>query len=110
VPRCELEVRPDAPRSMTVNCMAWAGRLFVSCSQCARKRWAGMVEIDPRGRVRVGDQVHLVTIERVSDPIELREVWRARARKLGHDDTTDPKEGWWTFELVSRPTSTDPSR
>ncbi len=33
VPRCELEVRPEAPRSMTVNCMSWAGRLFVSCSQ-----------------------------------------------------------------------------
>jgi hypothetical protein len=102
VPRCELEVRPEAPRSMTVNCMAWEGRLFVSCSQCARKRWAAMVEADARGRVRVGDRIHPVTLERVTDPSLLQAVWSARSRKLGQDDSTPPKDGWWTFELVSR--------
>ena len=99
---CQIEVRPESPRSMTVNCMSWQGRLFVSCSQCANKRWAKMVAEDDRGRVRVGDRVHPVTIRRVTDPGELANVWRARARKVGVDPESDPKPGWWTFELVSR--------
>ena len=99
---CYVEVRPESPRSMTVNCMAWEGRLFVSCSQCAHKSWAEMVAEDPRGRVRVGDSVHPVTIQRVTDPTEFKSVWQARARKTGGDPTSEPKEGWWTFELVSR--------
>ena len=99
---CQLEVGPERPRSMTVNCMSWDARLFVSCSQCAKKRWAKTVAGDPRGRVRVGERVHPVTIRRVTEPDELVAVWRARARKVGGDDTSDPKEGWWTFELESR--------
>ena len=67
VPRCAVEVRPASPHSVTVNCMSWQQRLFVSCSECELKRWSG------------GAMTELM---RVDEP---------------------RPEGWWTFELRSRP-------
>ena len=96
VPRCAVEVRPDAPHSVTVNCMSWQGRLFVSCSECAPKRWSGFALDDPRGRVRVGESVYPVAFSRVVVPAELDAVWEARARKLGKEPGPRPIE-WWTF-------------
>ncbi|MEM9176555.1 MAG: hypothetical protein AAGC67_15130 [Myxococcota bacterium] len=98
---CAVEVRPDDPRSVTVNCMAYEGRLFVSCSRCEGKTWSAIALRETRGRVRVGDEVHAVALERVLDPALLDAVWAARLAKLGDDPAPRP-EGWWTFELASR--------
>jgi hypothetical protein len=104
VPRCAVEVRPEAPHSVTTNCMAWQGRLFVSCSKCAFKKWAEIALEEPRGRIRVGEQVYPVQMTRVERPLELDGVWMARANKLGSNEM-EPRPGdWWTFEMVSRRT------
>lgn len=101
-PHCVLEVGQERPRSVTLNCVAHEGSLFVSCSACAGKRWAAVALEDPRGRVKIADRISPVTITRVVDPERLDAVWRARARKLGQDESTARKPGWWTFELRSR--------
>ena len=101
VPRCAVEVQPDDPHSVTVNCMSWQRRLFVSCSSCAGKTWSGIAVEDPRGRIEIGDRVYPVQASRVEAPDLLDQVWNARARKLG-DEASQRPEGWWTFELRSR--------
>ena len=102
VPRCAVEVRPDSPHSVTVNCMSREKRLFVSCSKCAGKRWSDYVLEDPRGRIRIGENVYPVALRRVEAPPELDLVWQARAAKIGEDAPGPRPEGWWTFELTSR--------
>lgn len=102
VPRCAVEVRPESPHSVTVNCMSWQGRLFVSCSECEPKTWSGYAVEDPRGRVRIGDAVYPVSLRRIVEPAELDVVWQARARKLGEEPAGERPDGWWTFELTAR--------
>lgn len=99
---CFVEVGPDSPHSVTVNCMSDAGQLFVSCSECEGKTWSGMALEDPRGRVKVGDQVHPVTLQRVTDPAELDRIWLVRARKVGNEEPGERPDDWWSFELSSR--------
>ena len=102
VEHCLVEVRPESPRSMTVNCMSWQSRLFVSCSSCAGKRWSKIALAEPMARVKVGEALFPVRLERVVDPKELDAVWRARSTKIGEDEPEPRPEGWWTFELESR--------
>ena len=99
---CAVEVRPDSPHSVTVNCMAWRGQLFVSCSQCDGKRWSGFALENPSGRILIGDDLYDVSLRRVEDPAKLDSVWRARAAKLGNDQSEPRADGWWTFQLSSR--------
>ena len=98
---CAVEVQPEAPRSVTVNCMSTEGRLYVSCSECAGKTWSALAVENPAGRVRIGEQVLPVSLRRVQDPAELDAVWLARAAKTGDEPSPRPDE-WWTFELRSR--------
>ncbi len=102
VPRCAVEVRPESPHSVTVNCMSWQGRLFVSCSECEPKAWSSYAVKDPRGRVQIGDEVYPVSLMRIVDPSELDSVWQARARKTGEENVEQRPSDWWTFELRSR--------
>ena len=102
VPRCAVEVRPESPHSVTVNCMSWQGELFVSCSECEGKRWSGYALANPDARIRIGGALYPVTLRRVEDPARLDQVWKARARKLGKDETAPRPAGWWTFRLTSR--------
>ena len=102
VPRCEVEVRPGAPHSVTTNCMAWQGRLFVSCSKCEYKKWAEIALEQPSGRIRIDDRVYPVRMTRITRPGELDGVWMARANKLGSNEMEPRPENWWTFEMVSR--------
>ncbi len=102
IPRCAVEVRPDSPHSVTVNCMSWQGDLFVSCSDCAGKRWSSYALANPAGRIQIGKDVYPVTLERVEDPTRLDAVWKARAAKVGDEQGTPRPDGWWTFQLRSR--------
>lgn len=102
VPRCSVEVRPGSPHSVTVNCMSLQGELYVSCSECEGKRWSAYALADAAGRIRIGDDVHPVTLRRVEEPARLDAVWKARAAKLGKDESEPRPEGWWTFQLTSR--------
>ncbi len=102
VPRCAVEVRPSAPHSVTVNCMSWQGRLFVSCSKCAGKDWSSYALDDPVGRIQIDESVYPVVLKRIEDPAQLDAVWQARAAKLNEDQSSPRRDGWWTFELTSR--------
>ena len=102
VAHCAVEVRPDSPRSVTVNCMSWQGRLFVSCSECEPKTWSSYAVEDPRGRIQIGEDLYPVSLTRITDPAELDSVWRARATKVGEENAEPRPSDWWTFELTSR--------
>lgn len=93
---------------MTVNCMSWQGRLFVSCSQCEPKAWSSHAVEDPRGRIQIGDAVYPVTLRRIVDPDELESVWQARARKIGEDDSEQRPNDRWSFELSLRQVARQP--
>lgn len=97
---CALQVNPAGPHSVTVNCMAWQGRLFVSCSRCEGKTWSTFALQDPRGRIKIAERVHPVRMARVRAPELLDAAWGARAAKLGTAPAPRP-DHWWTFELSS---------
>ncbi len=98
---CELEVRAWRPHSITLNCMADAGELFVSCSRCDGKYWSGVALEHPAGRLRVDRDVYPIMLTRVTLDAELDRAWQARANKLGRDAGARP-DHWWSFQLTSR--------
>ncbi len=98
---CALEVNPTGPHSVTLNCMSWADRLFVSCSQCEGKTWSAYALHDSRGRIEIGPRVFPVDLTRVTDADLLDKAWVARANKLGNERRPRP-DHWWSFELTSR--------
>ena len=101
VPRCAVEVRPDSPHSVTVNCMSWQGRGFVSCSSCDGKTWSRHALANPIARLQAGENLYPVALQRIEDEATLDRVWSARLQKIG-EEPSPRAEGWWTFELRSR--------
>jgi hypothetical protein len=102
VPLCQIEVRSRVPHSVNLNCMSSGGRLYLSCANCAGKRWSSTALEHPDARLRAGDQVYPVRLTRVEDDTELDLAWRARAAKVGLDTATPRAEGWWSFRVESR--------
>jgi hypothetical protein len=103
VPLCQIQVRAGIlPHSINLNCMASQGRLFLSCAQCEGKTWSTAALADPAARLRLGDRVYPVTLERVVDDATLDEAWRARETKVGRDPDRPREAGWWSFEVRSR--------
>ena len=101
VPLCQLEVNGSYTYSINVNCMASAGKLYISCSGCSEKRWAAIALENPEGRMRLNDDVYDVLLTRIDDPALKDQVWQARLAKIGADPAPRP-DGWWTFNAVSR--------
>lgn len=101
VPRCEVEVRTESPHSVTVNCMSWSARGFVSCSRCDGKTWSRYALENPVARVRAGDRIFPVALRRIEDPASLDRIWSARLAKIDEQPAPRP-ESWWTFELKAR--------
>lgn len=101
-PLCQLEVHSWRPHSINLNCMAHAGRLYVSCSQCEGKAWSSMALANPEAKVRVAGSLYAVTLRRVVAQEELEQAWLARADKTGRSGVPRP-DHWWSFELVQRP-------
>jgi len=105
-PRCQLEVRPADPHSVTTYCFAGEGVLYVPAIMGDSKKWTKLAVADPRARIRIGGKIHPVTIERVDDPAE-----RLVAARLGYrkyqdgevppDDFEVPDDRWF-FRLTSR--------
>jgi hypothetical protein len=82
--------------------MASEGRLYLSCMNCAGKRWSEAARRDPVARLRVDAAVYPVTLTRVEDPAELDIAWRARAAKVGMGADSPRPDGWWSFRVESR--------
>ena len=112
VPLCQIQIAGLVPYSINLNCMATsAGELYLSCSGCDAKRWAGIVVDNGRARMRLDGTVYPVTATRVLDPTELDRAWAARVDKLQeHASPINPAvpvgtprpDRWWSFRIVSR--------
>ncbi|MEM1432494.1 MAG: hypothetical protein AAGG11_00390 [Pseudomonadota bacterium] len=101
VPLCQLQVTTWRPHSINLNCMADDGRLYISCANCAGKRWSADALTHPAGRLRAAGTVYPVWLERVTDPGMLDRAWSARLQKIGREPSPRP-DHWWSFELRHR--------
>ena len=112
VPLCQIQVG-RIPYSINLNCMATeTGELYLSCSQCAQKRWAGIALDIPNVRLRLNGTVYRVEATRVLEADALDQAWRARVEKLqvhggSAVNPTPPPDAvrpghWWSFHLTSR--------
>ena len=109
---CQIQVGGLLPYSVNLNCMATSsGDLYLSCSVCDRKRWAGVVVGNGRAKMRLDGTVYPVTATRVMEPEELDRAWVARVAKLQVHNTpinpavpvgTPRPDHWWSFRVVSR--------
>ncbi len=110
---CQIQVGGLLPYSINLNCMATSsGDLYLSCSVCDTKRWAGIVVGgNDRAKMRLDGTVYPATVTRVMDPDELDRAWAARVDKLQlHSSETNPAppmgtprpDHWWSFRVVSR--------
>ena len=114
VPLCQIQVLAGfRPHSINLNCMATEkGELFLSCSECDGKYWSKHVGAPERGKLRLGEKIYLVLIERELDSARLDAAWLARLSKLNSQrgrssDSNTLREnsrpsGWWSFHVVSR--------
>ena len=112
VPLCQIQIAGLVPYSVNLNCMATSsGDLYLSCSVCDLKRWAGIVVGNGRAKMRLDGTVYPVTATRVMDPDELDRAWVARVDKLQVHSTpinpavpvgTPRADRWWSFRVVSR--------
>ena len=113
VPLCQIQIYAGwRPHAVNLNCMATPeGELFLSCSVCTRKYWAGEVEVNEPGRLRLNGVVYPVIVNREMDPAALDRAWAARVKKLQvhgggpFNPVPDPDaqrpEHWWSFHLES---------
>ena len=109
---CQIQISGLLPYSINLNCMATSsGDLYLSCSVCVTKRWAGIVVGNGRAKMRLDGTVYPVTATRVVDPGELDRAWAARVDKLQlHSSPTNPAppmgtprpDHWWSFRVVYR--------
>lgn len=104
--RCNVEVRPADPHSVTTSCAASGGVLYVPAIMGDSKQWTKMAMADSRARVRVGERIYPVTIERVEAPEERLDAARLGYRKY-HDGEEPPADfdvpdDRWYFRLTSR--------
>ena len=110
---CQIQVGgPIITQALNLNCMATdQGELYLSCTQCAPKRWSKVVADNPDGRIRVNGLVYPVRITQVTEPLEKDRSWNARLQKLVNSTvlgggtpigTPRPSDDqWWTFRVVS---------
>lgn len=105
-PRCQIEVRPSDPHSVTTSCFAGDGVIYVPAIMGESKRWTQWAAEDPRARIKIGETIYPVTIVRIEDDAERRLAGLTGYRKH-HDEEPEPDwevpEDRWYFRLTSRP-------
>jgi hypothetical protein len=71
------------PHSVTINCIAYDSRLYVSSVFPAgtSRSWNEDVMRDPHVRIQIGNQLYDRTLSLVTDPAERQAVLEARAKK-----------------------------
>lgn len=101
----ELEVSPDAPRSVRIWNVGQEGRLFVPGDFLTpMKRWPEQVMADPRVRIRIAGELFRCAARRIVEVGLVDSLRREAARKyaLEPDGWAARSEVWW-FEIVRRP-------
>lgn len=85
VPTINLQTRSQflLPHSVTINCLAYNGQLYVSSVYPAGppRSWNENVMRDPHVRIKIGDKLYDRTLVLVTDPSEMRGVLQVRAKK-----------------------------
>ena len=104
VPLCQVQVDAGLlSHALNLNCMATSdGNLYLSCADCADKRWSNAALENNQARLRLDGTVYPVTLTRVVDPVELDRAWNARAAKTGAGSNAPRPDSWWSFRVVSR--------
>jgi hypothetical protein len=71
------------PHSVTINCLAYNGQLYVSSVYPAGppRSWNENVIRDPHIRIKIADKVYDRTMVLVTDPVEVESVLKVRANK-----------------------------
>jgi hypothetical protein len=99
---CQIQVHGLVPWSINLNCMADVeGALYLSCSQCDGKYWSGRALANPQARLRVGNRVYPVRLDRLNDPNSLDHAWRTRAAKTGLGLDQSRPDHWWSFRVTT---------
>ena len=113
VPLCQLQIYAGIrPHAINLNCMSTPeGELYLSCSVCESKYWAGKVGEDEYGIMRLNGTTYPVRVNRETEPAAMDRAWAARVNKLQthgggqFNPTPDPdvqRPGhWWTFRITS---------
>jgi hypothetical protein len=101
LPRLELEVAPDHPRSVTTWLLVVDGVLYVPSGAAARKTWPSLVQQDGRVRVRLDGKIYELQAKRVTDPALGKRLAEAVKQKYGVGDG-QPMERAWAFALAPR--------
>ena len=103
--RCLVEVRPEDPHSVTTSCFAGEGALYVPAIMGDSKRWTKLAIEDARARIKIGETVYPVTLERIEDPAERRAVARLGYQKYHGEEAPrdwEPSDDRWYFRVTSR--------
>jgi hypothetical protein len=101
----QVETKPADPYSVTTWCFTDGSALYVPSRGAARKPWVTNVTADPQVRVRIGDAIHAMRIERVTDVDTLRRLiplLRAKYRmaRWGMSDDPGDSPDTWFFRLL----------
>jgi hypothetical protein len=85
VPTIKLQTQSRflLPHSVTINCLAYNGQLYVSSVYPAGtpRSWNENVIRDPHVRIKIGDKLYDRTLVLVTDPAERDGVLQVRAKK-----------------------------
>jgi|SRR5215469_682739 len=85
VPNIKLQTQSRflLPHSVTINCLAYKGQLYVSSTHPigAPRSWDENVMRDPHVRIKIGDELYDRTLVLVTDPAEKEAVVQIRENK-----------------------------
>jgi hypothetical protein len=94
----QLEVRPDAPRSLTTWAVVDGDALHIPADFFnPGKRWPQQVDAEPRVRVRIEDRIYACAAHRVRDEPTIARLRAAAAAKYDVDPEgwASRQEVWW---------------
>lgn len=102
-PLIAVETRPSDPHSVTTICWVHDGDLYVPARDGAEKEWTHMALADSTARIKVGDAVYPVRIERVMGA-NLADYSEALAAKYPQFADASPEDftGTWIFRVGPR--------
>ena len=71
------------PHSVTINCVAYMGQLYVTSTYSGRtpRSWNVNVMRDPHVRIKIGDKLYDRSLVVVTDPAERQGLLEAKAKK-----------------------------
>ncbi|MBT3531082.1 MAG: hypothetical protein HOF74_10075 [Gammaproteobacteria bacterium] len=110
---CQLQIYAGIrPHAINLNCMSTPeGELYLSCSVCTSKYWAGKVGSNEYGVMRLEGVTYPVRLNRETDDAAMDRAWASRITKLQTHgggqfnpvpalDAERPGH-WWTFRVTS---------